>query len=87
MSVDLSVFLTYVGAVLLIFIFGRLLLAPLKLILRLVLSSLAGGLFIFLFNLAGENFGLMIPLNEFSAVITGLVGLPGAALLLLFAVK
>lgn len=84
MGLDISVFLTYVGAILLIFIFGRLFVWPLKLILKLAVNSLIGGLLIFLFNLAGSSFGIMIPLNMFNAVIVGILGLPGAVLLLIF---
>ena len=84
MELDISVFLTYVGAILLIFIFGRLFVWPLKLILKLAVNSLIGGLLIFLFNLAGSSIGIMIPLNMFNAVIVGILGLPGAVLLLIF---
>ena len=84
MELDISVFLTYVGAILLIFIFGRLFVWPLKLILKLAVNSLIGGLLIFLFNLAGSSFGIMIPLNMLTAVIVGILGLPGAVLLLIF---
>ncbi len=84
MGLDIGVFLTYVGAILLIFIFGRLFVWPLKAILKLVINSLIGGLFIFLFNLVGSNFEVFIPLNMFNAAIVGVLGLPGAVLLLIF---
>lgn len=84
MGLDISVFLTYIGAILLIFIFGRLFLWPLKMILKLIINSLIGGLFIFLFNLAGSNFDIIIPLNMFTAAVVGVLGLPGAAMLLIF---
>lgn len=85
MGLDISVFLTYIGAILLIFIFGRLFLWPLKMILKLIVNSLIGGLLIFLFNLIGSSFGIIIPLNMFNAAIVGILGLPGAVLLLIFA--
>lgn len=83
MGVQLSVFLTYAGAVVLIFLIGKIFLWPLKMILKLVLNSLAGGLVILLINAVGAAFGLMIPLNFLNAVIVGVLGLPGAVLLLM----
>ena len=83
MGVQLSVFLTYAGAVVLIFLIGKIFLWPLKMILKLVLNSLAGGLVILLINAVGVAFGLMIPLNFLNAVIVGILGLPGVVLLLI----
>ncbi|ENH98478.1 inhibitor of the pro-sigma K processing machinery [Gracilibacillus halophilus YIM-C55.5] len=38
-----------------------------------------GLLFLFFFNLFGASFGLHIPINVFTAVIVGLLGIPGIA--------
>lgn len=84
MGLDLGIFLTYAGAVILVFIFGRLFLWPLKIILKLVLNSLIGGAAILVINALGAPFGIVIPLNALNAVITGILGLPGAILLILF---
>lgn len=84
MGLDLSVFLTYAGMVILIFIFGRLFLWPLKVILKIALNSLIGGAVILLVNAVGTGMGIMIPLNMLNAVIVGLLGLPGAIMLILF---
>ena len=75
--------MTYAGAVILVFIFGRLFLWPLKIILKLVLNSLIGGAAILVINALGAPFGIVIPLNALNAVITGILGLPGAILLIL----
>lgn len=83
MGLDLGIFLTYAGAVILIFIFGRLFLWPLKIILKLVLNSLIGGAVILIINALGSGLGIAIPLNFLNAVITGVLGLPGAVLLIL----
>lgn len=83
MGLDLGIFLTYAGAVILVFIFGRLFLWPLKIILKLVLNSLIGGAAILAINALGAPFGIVIPLNALNAVITGILGLPGAILLIL----
>lgn len=78
-----SVLLTYAGAVLLIFLLGKIFLWPLKLVLKLVVSSILGGILILAVNLAAGIFGLLlIPLNLLTALIVGILGIPGVILLL-----
>ena len=83
MGVQMGVFLTYVGAIVLIFLVGKIFLWPLKLVLKLAASSVIGGLAILIFNALGAGFGLMIPLNLISAAIVGVLGIPGVMLLLI----
>lgn len=79
----MGVFLTYVGAIVLIFLVGKIFLWPLKIVLKLAASSLIGGLAILLINWLGAGFGVLIPLNLISAVIVGGLGIPGVVLLLI----
>ena len=83
MGVQMGVFLTYVGAIVLIFLVGKIFLWPLKIVLKLAASSLIGGLAILLINWLGAGFGVLIPLNLISAVIVGVLGIPGVVLLLI----
>ena len=83
MGVQMGVFLTYVGAIVLIFLVGKIFLWPLKIVLKLAASSLIGGLAILLINWLGARFGVLIPLNLISAVIVGGLGIPGVVLLLI----
>lgn len=83
MGEQFGILLTYAGAVILILIFGKIFLWPLKLVLKLVLNSIAGGLIILLFNTVCAGLGLWIPLNFINAILVGFLGLPGAVLLLI----
>ena len=83
MGVQMGVFLTYVGAIVLIFLVGKIFLWPLKIVLKLAASSLIGGLAILLINWLGAGLGGLIPLNLISAVIVGVLGIPGVVLLLI----
>ena len=84
MGLQMGVFLTYAGAIILIFLLGKIFLWPLKLMLKLVASSLIGGVLILLINLIAGAFGLLlIPLNLFTAAIVGVLGVPGVVVLLL----
>ena len=79
-----SVLLTYAGAVLLLFLLGKIFLWPLKLILKLVVSSVIGGVILLAVNLAAGAIGLvLIPLNLITALVVGVLGIPGVILLLL----
>ena len=86
MGVELGIFLTYAGMVVLIFLVGKIFLWPFKIVLKLAANSLIGGLIIFVINAIGAGFGIFIPLNVISALIVGALGIPGAALMLIFTV-
>ena len=86
MGAQMGVFLTYVGAIVLIFIVGKIFLWPLKKILKLVANSVIGGIAILLIIAVGAGFGLFIPLNIISAVVVGTLGIPGAVLLFIFTI-
>ena len=82
LGLELSVFLTYAGALLLILLLGKIFLWPLKLIGKLLISSLVGGVLILVVNLIAGMFGLLlIPLNIITAVVVGVLGIPGVILL------
>ena len=84
LGLELSVFLTYAGALLLILLLGKIFLWPLKLVGKLLISSLVGGVLILVVNLIAGFFGLLlIPLNIITAVVVGVLGIPGVILLLI----
>ena len=84
LGLELSVFLTYAGALLLILLLGKIFLWPRKLIGKLLISSLVGGVLILVVNLIAGMFGLLlIPLNIITAVVVGVLGIPGVILLLI----
>lgn len=84
MSVEMGVYLTFGGTLILLFLLGKTLLIPLKFILKLIGNSLIGGMLLILFNAVGSTIGLMIPLNPVNAVTVGILGVPGVIMLLLF---
>ncbi|NMD42184.1 MAG: pro-sigmaK processing inhibitor BofA [Firmicutes bacterium] len=55
---------------------------PLKIVFRVLLWTIAGGLAIFLYNLVGVGWGLAVGLNLISAFIVGMMGLPGLGALI-----
>lgn len=83
MGVEMGVFLTFGGSLILLFLLGRVLLVPLKIILKLILNSLLGAVMLMVLNFVGANFGVLVPLNVINAVTTGVLGVPGVIMLLI----
>lgn len=75
------IFLSCIFAIL---IFGKVLIMPIKQILKLVFNSLLGGGIILVANWIGTMFNFHIGLNIFTAIFVGILGIPGAILLTIF---
>ncbi len=75
--------IVFICCILFLFIFGRIFIIPLKSIFKLVINSILGGILIFLINIIGANFGFHIGLNIFTSIFVGLLGVPGAGLLII----
>ncbi len=84
MGLQIGVLLTYAGVIILIFIVGKLFVWPIKLVLKLLASSLIAGAAIVLINTAGTGLGIAIPLNVLNALTAGVLGIPGLVMLLIF---
>ena len=57
--------------------------APFKLALRVLVNTLLGFAALFALNLAGTLTGFTLGLNLFNALVIGILGVPGLALLVL----
>ena len=81
MSTEIGILLAYAIGIFALYIVGYMFLVPLRILLRLVINSAAGAVLILLINWIGGHWDIHIPLNILSAVIVGLLGVPGAILL------
>jgi inhibitor of the pro-sigma K processing machinery len=61
-----------------LFIIGKIFIIPLKWIIKLAFNSILGALIIFAINLIGGGWGFHIGLNFFTAILVGILGIPGA---------
>lgn len=75
--------LTFFACIIFLFIFGKIFIIPLKNIFKLILNSILGGFSIFLINTIGSSFGFHIGLNLITSIFVGLLGVPGAGLLVI----
>lgn len=83
-GLEVGIFAAYAAGLFLIYILGKLLIVPLKWAGRLAINSLLGGVLILVINAVCGGWGIFLPLNPLTAVITGVLGLPGVLCLLLF---
>ena len=79
-------FVTLLIPILLGLILIRLLLLPLKFILKLVIHSGCGFACLWLLNIAAPFTGIAFPINPVTVFIAGVLGLPGIGLLAVLAV-
>ncbi len=82
-ALDFNSVMAFAFAALLLYLIARILLVPFKLIVKLVINALIGGVLLVLFNLIGSPLGLSVGINVVTASIVGFLGIPGLILLIL----
>lgn len=65
-----------------LFVVGKLLLKPLKWILKLLCNALIGALLLIGVNFIGAAFDFAVVINPFTALVAGILGVPGVILLI-----
>jgi len=73
--------MVYIASIIFIFIFAKIFLVPLKSIFKLILNSILGGVLIYIINIVGMLFDFHIGLNIITSILIGILGVPGAVLL------
>lgn len=82
MVFDMGSIFTYLLGLFLVYICCWLFLKPIKWILRLLVSCLIGCLFMMAINYMGGFVNVHLAINPLSAMVTGVLGVPGVVLLL-----
>ena len=80
MHIPWELIASFAVGLILICLTGYLLLSPMRLMWRLAAGSVLGALILMLVNLVGGIFGFSVPVNPFTAMAVGFLGLPGAVL-------
>lgn len=81
-AIDWRSIIAYGFGIALIILIARLLVLPVRWLLRLVVNGVIGLLVLGLFNLIGSYYGYYLPPNPITALVVGFLGLPGLALLI-----
>ena len=79
----MKIVLIFIACIAILVVFGKSFAWPIKLITKLIINSALGALLIFIINLVGTSFNFHIGLNVINFVIVGILGIPGAVLLIL----
>ena len=80
---DFSTGMIIFGCIIGLWIVGKIFSIPLRAIFKLIANSILGGILIFVINLIGGAFSFHIGLNVGTSVLVGILGIPGAILLVL----
>lgn len=73
----------FIFGFILLYILAKLIFGPIKLVIRLCVSAILGGLLLIIVNYIGAGFDFHIPLNPITALVAGILGVPGVVLLAL----
>lgn len=82
-DLDFNVIITFIVCILFLLILGKIFVLPFKSIMRLIGNSIMGGLIIYIINLIGGLWGFHIGLNLITSIFVGILGIPGAILLII----
>lgn len=82
-DLDFNNIIAFVACIFFIFIVSKIFIVPIKIILKLILNSILGGVTIFLINAIGSLFGFHIGINIITSIFVGLLGMPGAIAIIL----
>lgn len=81
---DWTALLTYVAVILVVWALFKLFSWPIRIFVKLLVNTLIGGVMLFLINYFGSMLldGFMLPVTWWSALIVGILGIPGIILLI-----
>ena len=80
---DFNHAITFLACMVFLFIFGKIFIVPLKSILKLMLNSILGAVLLFFINVIWASFGFHIGINMLTMICVGILGIPGAGLLVI----
>lgn len=83
-GLEFNVLIAYGFGIILIYLVGRMLTMPIRLVFKLIYNGIVGGIMLWAVNFVGAYFGFTIGINPITALIAGFLGIPGVILLILF---
>lgn len=82
-GMEVIIFLAYAAGLLIIFLLAKFFAFSGKVILKIIINSVCGGIILVVINLIGANFGIHLPINIVTGFGIGTLGIPGIVLLYL----
>lgn len=78
---EVKMLLIYVACIIGIIIVGKVFIVPIKIIGKLIMNSILGVVLLYIINLVGALWQFHIGINVITALVVGILGIPGAVLL------
>lgn len=82
-GMEVIIFLAYAAGLLIIFLLAKFFAFSGRIILKIVINSICGGIILIVINLIGASFGIHLPINVVTGFGIGTLGIPGIVLLYL----
>ncbi|NMB21738.1 MAG: SigmaK-factor processing regulatory BofA [Firmicutes bacterium] len=79
---DFLVIIAYVAGVLIVYALGKMLMIPLRSIFNLIANAVIGGGVLLVINFIGSFWDFGVGVNPITALVVGLLGVPGALLII-----
>lgn len=76
-------YFSFLIAMIVLYVMLRLIALPMRLIIKLLINALIGGVILFLINLVGEQFGFTLEINWITSLIVGFFGIPGVIVIVI----
>ena len=76
-------YLSFLVALIILDIVLKIIAAPVKIIIKLMINAFVGGVVLFLINLVGAGFGFALNITWLTSLIVGIFGVPGVVLVIL----
>ena len=76
-------YLSFLVALIILYIVLKIIAAPVKIIIKLMINAFVGGVVLFLINLVGAGFGFTLNITWLTSLIVGIFGVPGVVLVIL----
>ena len=76
-------YLSFLIALIVLYIVLKIIAAPVKIIIKLMMNAFVGGVVLFLINLVGAGFGFVLNITWLTSLIVGIFGVPGVVLVIL----
>lgn len=77
-----GIIVAFIIGLVLIYVVGKIFVVPLKLIGKLFMNAIIGGILLWVIDYFGSYIGMRIPINPITALIAGVLGVPGIVLLI-----
>ncbi len=81
MIFDSMTIIAYAAGLILVYLLCLVFIRPLKRLFRAAVSGVLGGIMLAAVNLAGGFMGIQIAINPITALLSGILGIPGAVLI------